>query len=258
MKKHRNLFLALGLGAMLGLSGREANAGTLTITIDFAGLTSPITVAVGTPTAQSGSSENLLQAATSVVNGDIAHAGAAFQFSSLGATSNSPGSGDATVTVNGELKNITGTGLSNPGPITITATLSGFSSPTGTGTLTSSSSGTFTSTSTSTTEKNSSSLGSASTSTTYTSMGTNSFSNGLGTSVAVTSPVATGYSISDTSVINLINPGSATAAPFADATFSVTGTFTTVPEPASLVMMLTGMPLPLVIMGILRRRRAAA
>jgi hypothetical protein len=30
-----------------------------------------------------------------------------------------------------------------------------------------------------------------------------------------------------------------------------------IPEPASLVMMLTGMPLPLVVLGLLRRRRAA-
>jgi hypothetical protein len=33
---------------------------------------------------------------------------------------------------------------------------------------------------------------------------------------------------------------------------------TSIPEPASLVMMLTGMPLPLVVLGLLRRRRAAA
>jgi hypothetical protein len=35
-------------------------------------------------------------------------------------------------------------------------------------------------------------------------------------------------------------------------------TVTGIPEPASVVMMLTGMPLPLVVLGLLRRRRAAA
>jgi hypothetical protein len=33
---------------------------------------------------------------------------------------------------------------------------------------------------------------------------------------------------------------------------------TVIPEPASLILMLTGMPLPLVVMGLIRRRRAAA
>ena len=42
--------------------------------------------------------------------------------------------------------------------------------------------------------------------------------------------------------------------------FSVAARFNAnaVPEPASIIMMLTGMPLPLVVMGLLRRRRAAA
>jgi hypothetical protein len=44
------------------------------------------------------------------------------------------------------------------------------------------------------------------------------------------------------------------------ASSTVTSEFhsTAVPEPASVVLMLTGMPLPLVVLGMLRRRRAAA
>jgi hypothetical protein len=37
-----------------------------------------------------------------------------------------------------------------------------------------------------------------------------------------------------------------------------TATITAVPEPASLVMLLTGMPVPLVVLGMLRRRKATA
>ena len=36
-----------------------------------------------------------------------------------------------------------------------------------------------------------------------------------------------------------------------------TVTATTIPEPASMVMFMTGMPLPLVLVGLLRRRRLA-
>jgi hypothetical protein len=39
--------------------------------------------------------------------------------------------------------------------------------------------------------------------------------------------------------------------------FAVAATLSAVPEPASLILMLTGLPLPLVVVGLLRRRAAA-
>lgn len=261
MKKHLGICLALGLGALLSFTGREANAATLTITISYmsGGTSHVITASTNGQNEQAGSTVNNFTANTQTINSAIAGTGADFQFSGLNAHSNNPGSpAGATLTLGGELS--LNDSASSFGPITILATLDGYTTPTGTGTLFSSSSATFTNSDSGAHTDNSSGLisnsGTYSTPTsTYTSTGItppNSGSNGSGTSTVANVPVGTTYSLTDTSAITLSGVTGQ-----ADITFGVGAKFVTVPEPASLVMMLTGMPLPLVVMGLLRRRRGA-
>lgn len=66
------------------------------------------------------------------------------------------------------------------------------------------------------------------------------------------------YALTDTFTIIIKGNGSSTAPAHDNFQGSVTISATPVPEPASLVMLVTGMPLPLVVLGLLRRRRAAA
>jgi len=75
-------------------------------------------------------------------------------------------------------------------------------------------------------------------------------------SSAAIAAFVTPYSMTNTLAIGL------TASATANVTdqFGLSGTVTAsaIPEPASIVMMLTSMPIPLAIVGFLRRRRRAA
>ena len=133
MKKHRGLFLALGFAALVSMTGREANAGTLTIVLSWSSGTLTIT-----PTslfAQTGSTNGSLTANTSQVNNFLSTHGADFTFSGLQANSNNLTGGAATgavLTEGGTVVLGTGTGDTS---VSITTTQSGFSIPSGTGTL---------------------------------------------------------------------------------------------------------------------------
>lgn len=65
----------------------------------------------------------------------------------------------------------------------------------------------------------------------------------------------TPYGLTDTVVITLSGNANNPQDAFHGTT---TITVSTIPEPASLVMLLTGMPVPLIVLGMLRRRRKAA
>jgi len=268
MKKHRSLILALGLGVMFSLSGRDANA-TLIITVTFGGNTLRVSSASGNAYASPGATNNVLAANTGALNSAITADGGKFQFSSLGVNSNFTGSG------NGATLNLSGTvylsGASTYGPITVTAFETGFTTPVGGGTLYNSTSGNFNDASTSDNFTGSSSLtnysggnptGSPYSTTPLTVASANSSITNPGTgsgTQSVTANGMTGYQLLDSSTINLSAGGITDSSTPASTTFNVNAQFvgTAVPEPASLVMMLTGMPLPLVVMGLLRRRRAA-
>jgi hypothetical protein len=88
----------------------------------------------------------------------------------------------------------------------------------------------------------------------FASTGAGPNSHSLDISAAATGAVA-GYTLANSDVLSM--KGSSLGA---TDQFTVASRFTAraIPEPASLVMMLTGMPLPLVVLGLLRRRRAAA
>jgi len=250
MKKHRGIILGLGLAVVLGLSARDAQAGNLTITITSSGF-APISFDFTDPFfAQPGGDANHVTA--NIANLNTALAGSAYSFNDLGASSNNPG---AAAGANiGE----TGTVLQTSGgatDITIVASQGAFTIPNGSGTLSSASGGTYTNATSGDTTTVFGALDGTQTlpANVYTASGASpeSYSNGSGTMVpAIGAPG--GYSLSS-SVAIMMAPSVG-----AQDRFTASTVFTAVPEPAGIVMMVTGMPLPLVVMGLLRRRRTAA
>jgi hypothetical protein len=67
------------------------------------------------------------------------------------------------------------------------------------------------------------------------------------------SPFVTPYALTNTLILNISGNDTANNSV---AQFQGSTTITAVPEPASLVMILTGMPMPLMVLGMLRRRKA--
>ncbi len=251
MKKHRGLFLAFGLLGLLGLLPQAANAGTITMTISFTGHT--ITIQPGSSFAQTGSSNTQLTVNTTALNNTLKTDGVNLSVSGLNAS-----------TQNGSLVYPTSGLLTEGGTvafadnkgsidtITISTVLSGFTAPTGNGTIDSSTTLNMQQTNKGDSQSSSTSYNSATVTTfpTYSSTGptnqTPSFTpvmKGVGT-------VSSGYELDNSATIKL------TAG---QDQFSVATQLTaqSVPEPTSIVLMLTSMPLPLVVMGLIRRRRRA-
>jgi len=246
MKTHRGLFLSLGLLALLGVSAREVKAETMQLTVLLNG--TQIYDTLGGPTGV---------AATGALN--TALLGTGYSFTNLGGSSNFTGStGDtfAFVADSGTLTRSGGTG----GELTIIVTEGGWMSPTSsTATMFQTNQGaTFSGATGGSNKTYVGSLNGISQGTTPpTLFGTTSVAQ----SATMTTPLAPGaYSIpftltnTTTMTLDQASSGSKASNVFTGTT-SITGA---VPEPASLIMMVAGMPLPLVVMGLLRRRRAAA
>jgi hypothetical protein len=262
MKKQRGLFLGLGLAMLLGLSARESRAETLTLSVFMNGSSTPIF-------SQTGTAQSVSLTPTQLNNLNSALNGTGYSFTGLSGASNwtSPANASmAFVTDNGNVS-YTGAAGSTGGTLTIVVTESGFGAPAsgaGNQLLVNQASG-F-------------SGASANSSQTYTGNFTDSGSVNMNlatnplTLTPASATIATGtaplgayvtpFTLTNTTTIALGIPGNATTPiPPANDVFSGSTTVSAgavVPEPASLVMMVTGMPLPLVVMGLLRRRRAAA
>jgi len=245
MVRHRRLFLALAFGALLSLTGREANAGPLTITVSWTG--GSVSVAFTDPQAVPGSTANSLAIDPTLLNTAIAASG--YQFTELGGSSNNPGD------PLGAILRLTGTALLNvtvapPSALTVTASQTEFTSPSGAGTLDSQSSANFRNALAGSGETSSVSLDATSTpSLVFAPPG------GFQTNSTGASGSAAGYTLSAQVIISLVGPSGTSGA---SDQFTNNVNFLSVPEPASIVMMVTGMPLPLVVMGLLRRRRGTA
>jgi hypothetical protein len=251
MARHRTRFLTLALVALIGLAATETRAASITITIVL-GNSDVINVGTFTTggTATSYGTVNL-----TTLNAKLYSDGSEYQFSGLGGGSNNPGSTQGLLTLTGGIEIIPGSGHTGTG-LTITETEGGFTSPSGTsGTLLSSSSATFANQAAGAGQTASSEYNTAPTAGPYNvfSTGLNPNSPGNSSSAPITAFV-TPYSLTNTLSIGL-TPSSATVTD----QFGVTGTVvaTAIPEPASLVMFLSGMPVPLAILVLLRRRRAA-
>jgi hypothetical protein len=255
MKRHRGLLLALALIALFGLSANQAHAEVIVMTVQVdAGPVVDLSVFGGVGTANGYTMD---ATAIANLNAFLTTSGSQYQFASSGATtlggvSNFPGSSTAGIL------GLTGTILSvQPGiaGLTLTETEADFTSPVGpSGLLASSSTGNFVNDPVGTGHVASSSFN-ATTAGPYSVLSTGGVAGNNNKASIGLAPVPTLYTLKNTISFNLA-AGSATN-PVVDG-FNVLAAVTTVPEPASLVMMLTGLPLPIVVFGWLRRRRAAA
>jgi len=263
MVKHRGLLSALGLMALFGLSAPEVNAATMSLTV----------LLDGSPAySVTGATATSVSAVVSDLN--TALNGSGYSFSSLSGASNNPGTQGPVGGFISDSGNLSydpagGTG----GVLTIIVTEDGFTSPaSGTGNvLTSAATSNYSGTGAGTTsplaptyqtylgnfsDSSSPAVTAATPIISQASNGTAQDSHSDSTTVGLglyTVP----YTLSSTTVISM---NSSTALPSNNVFTGKTSVLAsgTVPEPASLVMLVTGMPLPLVVMGLLRRRRAAA
>jgi hypothetical protein len=256
MKKHRGLFLGLAVAALMSLPAGQARAEAITMSISIAGGPLIDLSTFGGVGTSNGYTMN--DAAITALNAALTTAGSEYQFSTtgatvLGGTSNFPGSSQGQLTLSGTILSV-GSGDAR---LTIVESESAFTSPTGpAGTLNSSSTGNFDNQPAGPGHTASSAFNTTSTPT-YTvsslTSGTNPGTGGMAS--APLSSVPTLYTLTNTISFGLV--AGSVGSPVVDG-FSVIATVSAIPEPTSLVMMLTGMPVPLVLLGILRRRRASA
>jgi len=276
MLKDRRLLLSLALSALFGLKANECRAETISMTLSVTGAGAALVLdglAGVTPGATSydvagnaGPGNYPGTGAFTAINAYLAANGSIYQLTSLSGNSNFPGSPlPANLTVTGELHAVA-TGGTIAG-LTLTETEHGFTNPPpgSQGTLTSSSSGNFTNANPGTGHEVNSTIGTPTTSTpSYTVLSTATTVNpGVNTgprSVAVGS-VPTLYTLTNIITWGVSAPGlnkPPTGAADVVDQFGVTAQVGVVPEPASLVVFLTGMPLPLAVVFLMRRRRGIA
>jgi hypothetical protein len=275
MLKHRRLFLSLALSVAFGLMAKESRAELISMTLSVGGGPSLVldvlpgvfpTATDYTVTGNAGPGMYPGTIALGAINSFLAAAGSAYQFTSISGSSNFPGSPlPANLVLSGELHSVLGAGPNKV--LVLTETESGFTTPpAGTpSVVTSSSSGNFTNVAPG--------FGHAAFSGVGPTVPPPIVSTGVYTvtsnSTGVNSGTTTGPKSTGTGLVpalytleNVIEwgvgPGLPTPiGPDAIDTFGVTAQLTPVPEPASLVMMLLGVPLPLFAGYCLMRRRRA-
>lgn len=264
MEKLRRCLFAFAVSAFVGLMAAQAQAETITMTIVANGTTIVISGPPGTPAALvTSSSSDSLQINTANLNTALAGAGSHYQFSELGVTSNWPGQTGPTgafLTTGGTIFLAAGA-TPDATPLTIRVTEDGFQAPVGpNGTLLVTANANYAgapagSTQTSSGSYNATVLNSPLPAGVLTSSGvaTNNPSGRESVGIGTTT---TGFTLDNNLAFNLLANATSTAAD----TFAVTAQVNagTVPEPASVVLMLTSLPLPLVVVGWMRRRRAVA
>jgi hypothetical protein len=251
MKKLRGVTLAMGVAALIGLAAPNAHAGNLTITVSFGAQN--VVIDFTSPFAQAGGDANNVVVNTTALNAFMLANGSGVVFGDLGGSSNNPGQ----VNPLGGTISETGTLLKSLLPIggittvTVNTSQTAFTIPLGPGTMTSASTAIYTNSNVgdSTTANSSFNTTSTTSPLTYTFNGLTNPQSFAGANSLGGLTASGSYSLDANAVISL------TAG---KDQFGVTTRFVAIPEPASIVMMLTGMPLPLVVMGLLRRRRAAA
>jgi len=262
MKKHRGVIWALGLYALIGLTAQESRAAGISMTLTWTGGSLSFNSLTASPYVNSsspgGSSATALVLNLNAINSFLTSNGSGITFNALGASSNFPGGTpiptQATLSENGQAVLVGGGATA----ITVRTDETGFTTPSGiAGTLTSLPSLSFNNVSTGSLV--SSSSYNATNTSPYTSVSTGPALNPGAPPSAATSlnigTIVSGYTLDNSGVVDMTGstPGTGTY-----TNFSVSATVTAVPEPAGLLLMLTGLPMPLVVMGLLRRRRGAA
>jgi len=250
---------SLALSAVIGLIAGQSRAETITLTIVANGHTITISGPPGTPASLvTSSTSDSLQINTANLNSILKGDGSAYQFGSLGVTSNWFGTNGA----NGAFLSTAG-GIFIPTTMTggntslaMTVSEDGFTAPIGTsGNLKVTANANYADAASGSTQMSQGSYNAVmSPLETLTSSGlsTNNPSSVDNTSIGTTT---TGFSLNNSLSFGLTPSATANASDGFAVTAQVTAV---VPEPASIVLFLTGMPLPLVVVGLLRRRRAVA
>lgn len=265
MPKHRRLFMSLALGALVGLMASESRAETITLTITANGTPFVITnipIPTGAPAALVNPPTSATSLSINTGNLNLLLAGVSnYQFTELGVTSNWSGTSDL---VAGAFLKIGGTLVLPAGlapdavPLTISATEDNYLLPVGpSGTLTTTANANYAGAAAGSNQTANTGSFNATTLTTSDLPLTAGNPNPRAAASMGVGAVAAGFTLDTSVALNLV---AASAGSNAANTFAVTATVTAaVPEPASMVVMLTGMPLPLAVVGfLLRRRRAVA
>jgi len=258
----------------MGLSGGQAHAGTLTAILSWGGGAGQQLTITGGPFATLATNNGVesLTFNTTALNAYLSTHGSGLTYQSgSGIADNEPSATTTAALVsNGTLV------LRNPGAttMTVTAFMTDFTSPMPQTTLSSTGSGTFVGSATGDNSSFTSWYNSNNTAPT-TSSGAGIVSAGPATTTVTTGGAGTNptsttppggssnsalgfsatFSLTNQEVISLTRTGNVVATAYGGETI-VLGSI--VPEPASIVMMLTGMPVPLIVLGMLRRRKAKA
>jgi len=270
MTKHRGLVFALAMIALAGIPANEARAGSLTMILEWGASTLTITGGPFATLTATASGESLTLN-VGPLNAFLASHGSALAFAAgSGVSDNQSVATNATgaiLTSNGNLSVVqTSAGLTT---MTIDAYKTDWNTPSGaTGMLMNSGSATFGLTPKGNTETFNSWYNNDNSADgkllgaglqTYTSTGDpvnsppGSPPNFTGAAI---SPFVTPFSLTNETIVSLTKSGK--TGENGQYQVQTTVSANAVPEPASMVIMLTSMPLPLVILVLLQRRRRAA
>jgi hypothetical protein len=270
MQRHQAHFLILALGAWIGLAVGEAKAGyiiTMSITDDTTSTTTVFNVAKGS--ANDVTSPTITNAANIItVGGAFDSSATGLNLTGVNSNTNNPGTTNATISLGGTASVVSGVATSDDTyTVLITVSQTSFTSPTGAhGTLSDSTSSTISATTGAAGDmqkiqswynplNTNAAVGSSTPGVSYALPATaSSMSLGSPTESTSVSVAPTPYALIER--ITIVITGNSSD-PNAKDVFGGTTTLTAsaIPEPASIVMMLTGMPLAIVGM-VLRRRRA--
>jgi hypothetical protein len=239
MRRHRGFLYGLAVVALSAFMAQRADAGSITLDVDLNG-----TVIFSTT---SSSPNTTISDVSSAANAALLGAHSIYRFVSLGGSSNFPGDGEGFLQVNSQIKITSG---ANTASLSVDAFQSGFTAPTGpSGTVTHGAGGSTSPSASGSIESWGNFNGTPTTTLAFAAPAA-SFSGNTSMPVA---PVPTGYELSVHQEYQLAGSSVGSTAGMTSTT-----TVTAIPEPASLTMLLTGLPMPLVLVGLLRRRKAKA
>jgi len=244
MQRHRGLLMSLALSAVIGLMGTQANAGSITLSVDLNGV-----VIFSESSSAPDTSINVQGAFLTALNSALGANGSAYRFTQLGAQSNYTGD------VIGNLQTTFALNTSGSGTtaqvLSIDTVQSGFLSPTGAGGTALSGAGGNYSAASGSLSYTSDYQGANTPTLVFPVSGSNSYSGTTG--ILPIGTVPSGYQLSNHFLVSLAKGPNVLLGGTGSITVSA------VPEPSSLVSMLMGMPLPLaVVFGLIRRRLSAA
>jgi len=226
----------------------------ISMSISIGGPLIPIDV-FATPPTPTATSWSTAGADLAGLNALLAASGSEYQFVTLGGSSNFPGTASqGNLVLTGEIHSVVGGGPF--ASLTVVETETGFTSPgPGPGMLMSSSTGNFTNQPAGGGHTASSDLSGTPTPT-YAVLSSDVAVNPEGGVAAIGVAIPIPYTMTNTITFSL---SPATVHDIVDS-FGVTATvaLAPIPEPSSWVMFLTGVPLPVVLVGLLRRHRRAA